>query len=142
MFISARHIMRKKISVGTDTNVKDAAHKFISTGKPGLPVVDENMEVIGIVTEFNVLGAMREGLDLEKITVLRIMSTSPTIADMNTSCNDVIEMLLLNNFTIIPIVSNKKYVGMVSRHTIMDAYLSPRYTNFASQERVLPFTCI
>ncbi len=134
--------MRRKVAVGADANVKDAAHKIISTGQPGLPVVDENMEVIGIVTEFNVLGAMREGLDLEKITVRRIMSTDPTIAEMNTLCDDVIEMLLLSNYTIIPIVNNKKYVGIVSSHTIMDAYLSPRYLNFASRERVLPFTCI
>jgi hypothetical protein len=72
---------------------------------------------------FNVLGAIREGLDLEKIT-----------ADVNTSSGDLTQMLLLNNFSVIPIVNNKKCVREVIRHTIMDAHLSPCYNAFSAKE--------
>ncbi len=134
MALRAKHIMREKISVRSDTTLKDVANSIMSTGQSGLPVVNDKMEVIGIVTEFNVLGAMREGLDLEKITAARIMTTDPTTADINTSSDDLIQMLLLNNFSVIPIVNDKKYVGVVSRHTIMDAHLSPYYNAFSARE--------
>ncbi len=75
--------------------------------------MNDKKEFIGILIEFNVLGAMREGLDLEKITASRIMTTDPSTADLNTSSDDLIQMLLLNNFSVIPSVHNKKYVGVV-----------------------------
>ena len=62
-------------------------------------------------------------------------TTDPTTADVNTSSDDLIQMLLLNNFSVIPIVNNKQYVGVVSRHTIMDAHLSPDYNAFSAKER-------
>jgi CBS domain-containing protein len=141
MKMLAKHIMRDRISVGSDTAVKDIAHRLISTNLPGIAVINDKMEVIGVVTEFNVLGAMREGMDLEKITAQRIMSTSPVTADINTSSDDLIQMMLLENYTIIPIVHNNRYVGVVSRHTIMDTYLSPFYEKFTSRDRKGPFVC-
>lgn len=142
MTLCAKHIMRQKVSVGPTTTVKEVAHRIISTGQPGLPVVNDEMEVIGIVTEFNVLGAMREGMDLDTITAARIMNTEPTTASVDTSGDELIQMMLLNNFTIIPIVNNNQYVGVVSRHTIMETHISPYFAKFTSRDRKGPFVCV
>jgi CBS domain-containing protein len=135
MALQAKDLMRKKIAVGADATVKEAAHKMITTGLPGLPVVNEQMEAMGVVTEFNVLGAIREGMDLEKIAVGSIMTVHPVTADINTGCHDLIQMMLLNNYTIIPIVSNAKCVGVVSRLSVLDANLSPRYSSITSRRQ-------
>jgi CBS domain-containing protein len=119
--------MREKIAIGPNTTIKEAAYRIIATGQPGLPVVNKNSEVIGILTEFNILGAIKEGMDLDTTTAERLMAKEPTVAEVNTSVSDLIQMMLLENFTIVPIVHNKKYAGIVSRNMIMDAYLSPEY---------------
>jgi len=135
MALRAKQIMKERISVGPDTSVKETARKMTSYGQPGLPVVNERMEVVGVVTEFNVLGAIREGMKLNTITAARIMTTNPTTADIETPAEDLIQMMLLNNFTLIPIVNKNKYVGMVSRHSIMDACVSPDYNEFSFREQ-------
>ncbi len=135
MALLAKNLMRKKVAVGTATTVKEAAHKMISTGLPGLPVVNDKMEVVGVVTEFNVLGVIREGMDLEKLSVGSIMTKQPMTADVNADCHDLIQMMLLNNYTIIPIVNNAKYIGVVSRLSIIDANLSARYSSITSRQR-------
>ena len=135
MALRAKQIMKERISVGPDTSVKEAARKMTSYGQPGLPVVNDKMEVVGVITEFNVLGAIREGMKLNTITVARIMTTDPTTADIETPGEDLIQMMLLNNFTLIPIVNKNKYVGMVSRHSIMDACVSPDYNEFSFSEQ-------
>lgn len=135
MALRAKDLMRKKVAVGRDTTVKEAAHKMITTGLPGLAVVNDQMEVVGVVTEFNVLGAIREGMDLEKISVGRIMTVHPISADINTGCHDLIQMMLLNNYTIIPIVNNAKCVGVVSRLAVMEANLSARYSSITSRQQ-------
>ena len=68
MALRAKQIMSERISVGPDTTVKDAARKMMAFGQPGLPVVNEKMEVVGILSEFNVLGAIREGMNLSTVT--------------------------------------------------------------------------
>ncbi len=132
MALHAKDLMRKKAVVRTDSSVKEAAHKMISTGLPGLPVVNERMEVIGMVTELNVLGAIREGMDLEKTATARIMTPQPITADASTSCHELIHIMLTNNYTVLPIVKNDKCVGVVSRLSVMDANLSPRYYSISS----------
>ena len=134
MAIRAKHIMSGKISVGANTTVKEVAHKMITYGLPGMPVVNESMEVIGVVTEFNVLGAVREGMDLGKITASRIMTPNPATAEVNTSTDDLIQTMLLNNYTMLPILNNGKYAGVVSRFSIMDALVSPDYSVFSAKE--------
>ncbi len=126
--------MSGKISVAANTAVKEVAHKMITHGLPGMPVVNENMEVVGVVTEFNILGAVREGMDLGKITASRIMTADPATADINTSTNDLIQVMLLNNYTVLPILNNGKYAGVVSRFSIMDALVSPDYSVFSAKE--------
>lgn len=135
MALRAKQIMSERISVGPDTTVKEAARKMMSYGQPGLPVVNDNMEVVGVITEYNVLGAIREGMKLNTIPAARIMTTEPTTADIDTSSEDLIQMMLMNNFTFIPIVNKNKYVGMVSRHSIMDACVSPDYNAFSYCEQ-------
>ncbi len=135
MALRAKDLMRKKVAVGTDVTVKEAAHKMISTGLPGLPVVNDRMEVVGVLTEFNVLGAIREGMDLEKITVSRIMAGDPATADVNAPCFELIQMMLQNNYTVIPIMHNGKCAGVVSRLAVMDANLSPRYSSITAKDR-------
>jgi len=134
MAIRAKHIMSGKISVGANTTVKEVAHKMITYGLPGMPVVNESMEVIGVVTEFNVLGAVREGMDLGKITASRLMTQNPATAEVNTSTDDLIQTMLLNNYTMLPILNNQKYAGVVSRFSIMDALVSPDYSVFSAKE--------
>src|SRR5512147_1854679 len=134
MAIRAKHIMSGKISVGKDTTVRDAAHKMISHGLPGLPVVNDAMEVMGVITEFNILGAVREGMNAGEITASRIMTPNPVTADINTTTDDLIQMMLLNNFTIVPIVNNGKLAGVVSRFSVMDCLVAPDYSIFSAQE--------
>jgi predicted transcriptional regulator len=143
MAIGAWHIMREKTSVRPDTTAQEIAHKIISSGLPGLPVVSDTMEVLGMVTEHHILGAIGEGLDLEKIPAADLMMTSPVTADMHTSPDDLIRMMLVNNCcAVLPIVNNKKYVGVVSRHMLMEVYTSPHYSRFAQKDRKGPFLCL
>jgi IMP dehydrogenase len=134
MAIRAKHIMSSRISVTTDTTVREAAHKMISYGLPGLPVVNDAMEVLGVITEFNILGAVREGMNTGEITAARIMTKNPTTADVNTTTDDLIQMMLLNNFTVVPIVNNGKLAGVVSRFSIMDSLVAPDYSIFSARE--------
>jgi CBS domain-containing protein len=143
MTVQAWHIMRDKISVGPDTPTQEVAHKIISSGLPAIPVVSETMEVLGVANEHAILGAIRQGLDLQEISAASIMIKSPVTADITTSTDDLIQMMLVHNCcSVITIMNNGKYAGAVSRHMLMDVYTSPRYARFAQAESKAPFVCL
>jgi CBS domain-containing protein len=118
-------MMHGRVALDRTTTLKGCAYRLISTGYPGLPVVDRDMKVVGIVTEFDLLGALREGFDLDTTAAERIMSKEPRVAGVEASTDELIEMMLENNLTVVPIVKNGKLVGVVSRSEIMSSFVEP-----------------
>ncbi len=141
MGIGAWHIMREKVSIGPDATIQDAAMKMISSALPAMPVVNADHEILGIVMEIAVLNAIREGQNLENTPASTIMVPAPIIADATVSPDDLVKMLMESCCSLVLVVRDKKYVGVVSRHMLMDIFTSPHYSRFAARERKAPFAC-
>jgi len=141
MGISAWHVMREKISVAPDTTAREIAMKIISSGLAAMPVVDDKGEILGVVAENAILDAIKDEKDLEEITASTIMVPAPIIADADTPTSELINLLLKSCCSVITVVKDNKYVGVVSRHMLMDIFTSPHYSRFASKDRKAPFAC-
>jgi len=141
MGISAWHIMREKISVAPDTTAREVAMKIISSGLAAMPVVGNNREILGVVAENAILDAIKEEKNLEEIKASAIMVPAPIIADAGTPANELINLLLKSCCSVITVVKDNKYVGVVSRHMLMDIFTSPHYSRYASKDRKAPFAC-
>ena len=141
MGINAWQIMRGKISVGRDTSAREVAMKIISSGLAAMPVVDENREILGVVSENAILDAIREERDLDGIVASEIMVPAPIVAEADTPTMDIINLLLKSCCSVVVVVKDGKYVGVISRHMLMDIFTSPHYTRFASKDRKSQFAC-
>jgi len=142
MAIAAWHIMREKISVAPDTTAREVAMKIISSGLAAMPVVDADRKLLGIVTENAILDLIREEWDLDSIKALTVMVPAPSVADAATSTHDIISLLLKSCCSVIAVVKDDKYVGVISRHMMMDIFTSPNYSRFAAKDRKAPFACL
>jgi CBS domain-containing protein len=142
MAIAAWHIMKEKISVAPDTTAREVAMKIISSGLAAMPVVDADRKLLGLVTENAILDLIREEWDLDSIQASAIMVPAPSIADAATPTHDIIALLLKSCCSVIAVVKDGKYVGVISRHMMMDIFTSPNYTRFAAKDRKAPFVCL
>jgi predicted transcriptional regulator len=142
MAIAAWHIMREKISVAPDTTAREVAMKIISSGLAAMPVVDGNRVLLGVVAENAILDLIREEWDLDSIQASAVMVPAPSIADAATSTYDIISLLLKSCCSVVAVVKDGKYVGVISRHMMMDIFTSPNYSRFASKDRKAPFACL
>jgi arabinose-5-phosphate isomerase len=123
--IRAKYIMRRGAAIKPDTMATEVVSRLCATGLPGLAVINDQLDVVGVITDFDLLGAVHEGMQLENFTADRVMTKEPITADIDTTDFELVKMMLVNHFTIIPIVKDNKYVGVVSRLSIMDTYVSP-----------------
>ena len=121
----AKYLMRRWSFVRENTTAREIIFKFMATSYPGLPVVNNNREVVGIVTEFDILSVIQRGMDLDSVTAGEIMAKMIVTAGLETPQEELIKIMMENHFTIIPILKDNRLAGIVSRMEIMDAQVDP-----------------
>jgi CBS domain-containing protein len=88
-----------------------------------LPIVESDGTLIGIVTEYDLLQAMIEGRDLRKILATEIMSAHPVSVTEEQTLSQVAELFQDRYITRVPVVRNKKLVGILARRDLLFGYL-------------------
>ena len=134
MLMGCTRFASKKNWVERNTNGREIANKLLSSRLTGIPVVNDkdSREVIGVITEMNLLGIFREGMNPQDFTAEKIMSGIPKTADIETPAEELIDIMVENNFTMIPITKNSKLVGVVDRCSMMDFYMSPQSEKYVA----------
>jgi predicted transcriptional regulator len=116
--------------------------KIISSGLAAMPVVDKDHTLLGVVSENAILDAIRSKESLDGIPARKITVPAPIIVDADTPTDELINLLLKNCCSVITVVRDGKYVGVVSRHMMMDIFTFPNYQRFASKDHKAQFQCL
>jgi CBS domain-containing protein len=130
VIVLAREIMNKIVTAATvKTNGRDLAVKLLSGMYSGLPVVDEG-KVVGVVTEFDLLKAVKEGKDLQHIFAEDIMTKDPICVEEETSVKEIIKLMTEKNIIRVPVVRKGKLIGVISRCDILNSLIQPEFITF------------
>ena len=126
--IKAKSIMKTDVvSIKRDTTIYEVTEILVETKFTGLPVVNDNMILAGIVSEKDVLRFVSDLHLLDLLCDLKesgacaedVMTTSVVSFDEDTPISDVCRALVENNFRRVPILSQGRLVGIVSRKDII-----------------------
>jgi CBS domain-containing protein len=137
------------ITVKPNATVQEAAQILLTKGISGLPVVDDSGELLGIISEGDLLRRAHEGAwpkawgatprwgwakllmdgevsDTEYITqrgckVVDIMTREVVQAEPETSVSDIATLMVHHRIKRVLIVQHGKVVGIVSRQNIVQA---------------------
>ena len=105
------------------TDVSTIASMMTRRNLGSLPVVEQDGTLVGIVTEYDLLQAMIEGRDLRNISAMGIMSTVPATVTEDRTLVQVAELFQDRHITRVPVVRNKKLVGVLARRDLLFGYL-------------------
>jgi len=124
----ARDIMNKIVTAAKKNTIgRDLAIKLLSGMYSGLPVVDDKGKVVGVVSEFDLLKAIKEGKKLEQVTAEDIMSKNPICVSENTPVEEIIDLMMKHNIIRVPVVRNDNLVGVISRCDILSNIVEPEF---------------
>jgi len=124
----AKDIMNKIVTAAKRKTIgRDLAIKLLSGMYSGLPVVDDKGKVVGVVSEFDLLKAIKEGKKLEQITAEDIMSKKPICVTENTTVEEIIDLMMKHNIIRVPVVRNDNLVGVISRCDILSNIVEPEF---------------
>jgi len=127
----AKDIMtRPVVSARKNASARDIAMQILSGLYSGMPVTDENGNVVGVVTEFDLLGQVFEGRELVKLTASDVMTKTPITVDVNTSLKDLLKTMMENNIVRLPVTEEGRLVGIIARCDILRAFIEPEFVTY------------
>ncbi|MBM4065077.1 MAG: CBS domain-containing protein [Planctomycetes bacterium] len=128
MLMVAKDIMNKIVTAAKKNTIgRDLAIKLLSGMYSGLPVVDDKGRVVGVVSEFDLLKAIKEGKKLEQVTAEDIMSKKPICVTENTPVDEIIDLMTKHNIIRVPVLRNDNLVGVISRCDILSSIVEPEF---------------
>ena len=125
--IRAKDIMSTNvISVKKDDPIFDAVKLLVENNISGLPVVDDDMTLMGILSEKDVVDLFYERENAEDKTVGDYMTHPAVCFDGNNALLNVCNFLVKNIFRRVPVTTNGKLVGIISIQDILNSVLQLR----------------
>jgi len=129
--MNARDIMgRPVVAAAKTTTVRDVAIQMLMGGFSGMPVTERDGTILGIVTERDIIHAIRAGKRVETTTVEEIMTTEVVTVDVDATVDEVMKILDTKRILRVPVTEDGKLVGVISRPDVLRAFVEPNFMTF------------
>lgn len=110
------------ITVSEDTTARQAIEKLLEYKISGLPVVDQEEKLVGLITEYQLVQALfRPELQIEPVS--RFMTTDLITVDEDALLFEVANLMLKNRMRRIPVTRNGRVVGIIARRDLLRYFL-------------------
>ena len=98
-----------------------------------MPIINETGAVIGIVITLDILKAIKDNKDLDKLSAKDIMTRHSSTLGQDASTDEIIDIMYRKGIDMIPIVANEeddsRLIGVVSRQDILKEKLNERFVS-------------
>lgn len=106
-----------------ESSAFDVATRLLDTGHTGMPVIDETDRVIGVISEQDILRALREPTPLQSIRAKEIMTPIAIVVDETATLEEASQAMEDLQIHRLPVVRGEKLIGTVTRHDLIRAWL-------------------
>ncbi len=119
--LTAEQIMTSDtVTIGPEATIRDAIELLIARRISGLPVVDANDQLVGILTEFALL-ALAYDHEIANQTVAEHMTHEVLTVDVSSQVNKIADQFIVHRVQRLPVVRDGKLAGLVSRRDVLEA---------------------
>ncbi len=137
--MKAFDLMSQQVIVAReDTNAEQISARLLAGEFNGVPVVDGNGAVIGIVTALDILRAIQGGKKLNTMLARDIMTPNPSTVKRDTPVEEIIRILVEKEIVLVPVVdednNNNKLIGVVARLDILREKLNEGFITIEKRE--------
>ena len=117
---TAKEIMTTPvISVRPDTKLDEVMGLLLQHQVSGMPVVDENDRLVGVITELDMLKLLFDTMQIEHGQVSDYLTSKVVTIDEEDSLIDVAEVFMHHTIRRVPIMRGDKVVGIISRRDVI-----------------------
>ena len=109
----------------TEDDGETLAQAMAEGGFGSVPIVNQNRHLLGIVSEFDLLRALKEEKHLASVKAGDMMTPNPVTVSPETPTMDIIQLLEAKHLIRMPVVNAEgQLVGVVARRDVLQGYLN------------------
>ena len=123
MFKTKDIMTKGAICVRKDTPIFEAIQIMVNNGITGVPVVEEDMALVGVLSEQNVLRLFHTHKQERDRTAGEFMTQPAVYFEENESLLDICFRLRDSSIRRVPVTSDGKVTGIISRADILKCIL-------------------
>ena len=133
--LKAKDIMNTNVvCVKKDLPIFEAAKLLVEHNVSGLPVVEDDMTLAGILSEKDVVDLFYESEKAESKTVNDYMTDPAVHFEEDSALANICDFLLKNIFRRVSVTSNGKLVGIISVKDVLNSVLQLRQEKVGSRD--------
>lgn len=106
-----------------DQNAMGVAVELLTTHTPGAPVVDEQGNFMGFVSEFDILRALADEKNLNRLTAEDVMVKDRISVTEDTSIDEAVKIMEDKRLLNLPVSRNGKVAYSITRHDLLRAWI-------------------
>ncbi|KPL87705.1 CBS domain-containing protein [Ardenticatena maritima] len=137
-FVEPAHRVRDIMSRGRirtihpDTTIREAHEQMVRWGHEGFPVVDENGQVVGVLTRRDVDRALHHHMGKQPVSA--VMHKGAIFVTPDESVERVQRVMTEYNVGQVPVLENGRIVGIVTRTDLLKLWQSPQEQPYSREE--------
>lgn len=117
-------IMEKQVQSAEKDTKAEMIASYMMDGFGSVPIVDENNKLVGIVSEFDLLAALRKGKKLQDVAAGEILTPNPVSVTQDTDVVTLMDVLQNNHLIRVPVLDKVgNLIGIVARRDLLRGYL-------------------
>ena len=132
------YMTSKVITFKADQGIIEVIETITKRKISGEPVINDNGEIIGIITEKDCLRLIYDekyhNLPPNKGNVINYMSKKVVTVDYKTRIDELANMFMNSNFRRYPVLKDGKMVGIISRRDVLKACRKIKKTTWDLQK--------
>ena len=119
--MTASAVMTKDlVTICPDATIKEAIDLLISKQISGLPVVDDDQRLVGVITEFALL-AMVYDEKVQNHPVSQHMTREVITVEADDPINRIADLCIVHRVRRLPVMKDGRMVGLIARRDVLRA---------------------
>jgi CBS domain-containing protein len=122
-----------------NATVSEIGTRLILRSINGMPIIDDDGKVIGILTIIDILRAIKDNKNIDLLQARDIMTRSPIVIYQETSIMDIIDIMDKKGIEMIPVVEEERddrLIGIVSRKDIIEEKFNERFVTIGMKKTI------
>jgi CBS domain-containing protein len=145
--MQVKHIIMKAFDVMSidieaakeNATVSEIGTRLILRSINGMPIIDDDGKVVGILTIIDILRAIKDKKNIDTLKAGDIMTKNPVVVEQKTDMMDMIDIMDKKGIEMIPVVDEEKgsrLIGVVSRKDIIEEKFNERFVTIGMKKTI------
>ena len=119
---------RPVLAAARSTTARDLAIQMLMGGFSGIPITERDGTVVGLVSELDIIRALRAGKPLDNVPAAEIMTAEVIAVNADATVEEIMDT---KQIVRVPVLEDGKLVGVVSRPDVLRAAIEPKFMSFS-----------